>query len=55
MRHRASAKPATIEDVALAAGVSAAAVSRVFSKRAVVAPATTKRVTTAASRLGYTP
>jgi LacI family transcriptional regulator len=52
----AARKPPTVFDVAEAAGVSTATVSRVFAgKSEVVAAATLRRVTIAAQRLGYTP
>ena len=46
---------ATIQDVARAAGVSTATVSRVLSAPQVVAAATRERVMAAVARLGYTP
>lgn len=46
---------ARLEDVARLAGVSSKTVSRVFSDRDVVAPATVERVLTAAKRLRFRP
>jgi LacI family transcriptional regulator len=47
--------PATIKDVAQIAGVSVATVSRVLNRLDVVAEDTRKRVSEAASKLGYIP
>lgn len=46
---------ATIQDVALLAGVSTATVSRAFSAPEVVAPGTRARIDAAVARLGYAP
>jgi len=48
-------KRVTIKDVAREAGVSAAAVSRVFTKRASTSSKTQEKVVAAANRLGYRP
>jgi len=45
----------TIKDVARAAGVSVATVSRVWNEAAFVSPETRRRVAEVASRLGYSP
>lgn len=56
MTQGAARKPPTVFDVAEAAGVSTATVSRVFTgKTKTVAATTLQRVTAAAERLGYTP
>jgi LacI family transcriptional regulator len=56
MKIRYASKPPTIVDVATAAGVSTATVSRVFSgKTHSVAQGTLERVTEVARSLGYTP
>jgi LacI family transcriptional regulator len=52
---RPSANAVTAEDVATAAGVSVATVSRVFNGNATVAEELRKRVTAVALNLGYTP
>ncbi|MFG1779778.1 LacI family DNA-binding transcriptional regulator [Micromonospora sp. NPDC049048] len=48
-------RPATLRDVALAAGVSQATASRVLAGTGYAAPATRERVHAAAERLGYVP
>ncbi|WP_433338539.1 LacI family DNA-binding transcriptional regulator [Spirillospora sp. CA-294931] len=50
-----SRRPATIKDVAAAAGVGIATVSRVFSGTGAVSPATRERVLAAAAELDYRP
>ncbi|WP_205325494.1 LacI family DNA-binding transcriptional regulator [Glycomyces sp. YM15] len=55
MAARGQAGPATIEDVARAAGVSRSAVSKVIRDAYGVSPAMRERVTAAIERLGYRP
>jgi len=50
-----SQRPATIEDVARAAGVSRQTVSRAINGKAEIRPATRRRILDAAERLGYRP
>ncbi len=50
-----SGRPAAIEDVAAAAGVSIATVSRLINKPSLVAPETAARVYRAIDKLGYRP
>ena len=45
----------TLDDVATAAGVSTATVSRFFNSPEIVAPATAERIRAAVERLGYIP
>ncbi len=53
--HRSRPRPASIEDVALRAGVSTATVSRVLNKPDLVAQETSRRVMQAVDALGYRP
>ena len=55
MTHVKKSSPPTISDVALAAGVSRATVSRAFGRPGLLSQATVERVQKIATTLGYTP